>query len=178
MQGVFGYAASGECGENGVGRSFPIWQIRKVSLPLGGGNVEGKCEMRANGVEGFQPVYEVKGTPETPAIRLDAARGRLEIEGSSMPENPQAFYAPVLEWLQGYVKHPASRTSLIFSMKYYNTSTSKILLQVLSLMESLFRSGAEVEVCWKYDLEDEDMEECGYEYAESTVVPFRMQPER
>lgn len=45
-------------------------------------------------------------------------------------------------------------------------------------MESLFRSGAEVEVCWKYDLEDEDMEECGYEYAESTVVPFRMQPER
>ena len=116
--------------------------------------------MRADGVEGFQPVYEVKGTPETPAIRLNAAQGRLEIEGSSMPENPQAFYAPVLEWLQGYVKHPASRTSLIFSM------------------ESLFRSGAEVEVCWKYDLEDEDMEECGYEYAESTVVPFRMQPER
>ena len=134
--------------------------------------------MRADGVEGFQPVYEVKGTPETPAIRLNAARGRLEIEGSSMPENSQAFYAPVLAWLQGYIAHPASRTSLIFSMKYYNTSTSKILLQVLSLMETLFRSGAEVEVCWKYDLEDEDMEECGYEYAESTVVPFRMQPER
>lgn len=95
-----------------------------------------------------------------------------------MPENPQAFYAPVLDWLQGYIAHPASRTSLIFSMKYYNTSTSKILLQVLSLMETLFRSGAEVEVCWKYDLEDEDMEECGYEYAESTVMPFRMQPER
>ena len=97
--GVFGYAASGERGENGVGRSSPIWQIGKLSLPLGGGNVEERSEMRADGVEGFQPVYEVKGTPETPAIRLNAAQGRLEIEGSSMPENPQAFYAPVLEWL-------------------------------------------------------------------------------
>lgn len=120
--------------------------------------------------------YELVGTNEDPAIAFDAQTGILEIAGNSMPENPLAVYAPAMEWLRSYVSSPAQRTSVRFRLKYYNTSTSKIIINILDLLGEVRRSGHEIEVSWYFTPGDEDLEEAGYEFSENCIIPFRVVP--
>lgn len=119
-----------------------------------------------------QNVFIREATKETPFMRLDPESGLLEFEGASLPENPIGVYSPVLDWLRSYITHPAGKTTLRFNFTYYNTSTSKVILGILELLEELHRGGEKVQVEWTFPEEDEDMEEAGHEYAATTMLPF------
>lgn len=117
-------------------------------------------------------IFTREATKETPFMRFDPKTGFLEFAGASLPENPLGVYNPVLDWLRSYIEHPADSTVLQFRFTYYNTSTSKVILGILELLEELHRGGNQVEVQWLFPEEDEDMEEAGHEYAATTLLPF------
>lgn len=125
----------------------------------------------------FQEMLVQQGSVNTPKVSFCARSGLLAMEGVSMPENLEAVYAPLHQWLASYVKRPAPRTVFSFRMVYYNTSTSRSILMLLEKLEHLYSTGREVEVHWYYPEDDYDMEEAGYEFSQNTVVPFRIQPE-
>ncbi len=115
-----------------------------------------------------------EGTSDRPGIILDKDNGKFEFSGKSLPENPSDFFAPVFKWIKEYSKSPNKSTRIKFKMIYFNTASSKIILDILEKFERIQEDGYEVIVEWYYSEEDEDMEEAGEEYSEIIELPFEL----
>jgi hypothetical protein len=111
-------------------------------------------------------------TDDSPLIVLDQENGRFEISGKSLPEDVLEFYQPVLDWLNTYRKQPNPQTSFIFKLIYFNTASSKLILDILMILEEMAGEGHDVLVRWMALTSDEDMQEAGKEYEEMVDVPF------
>lgn len=117
-------------------------------------------------------VIKIKGSDDTPSVILDAASNTFEIAGRSLPEDVASFYRPIIEWLDKYIQSPNPKTNFNFKLVYFNTASSKLLLDILMKLEELSKIGKEVLVKWHYSEDDEDMKEAGEEYADIVDVPF------
>ena len=110
----------------------------------------------------------LEGTEDTPKIILDKHNGIMEISGRSLPEDSTDFYKPVLDWIEEYAQNPNPTTTFVFKLEYFNTASSKLILDVLYALEDI--KGIKVE--WYFHDEDEDMEEAGQEFSELVEIPF------
>jgi len=118
--------------------------------------------------------FKIEGTDETPKINFDPSANTFRMEGRSLPEDVKDFFGPVFSWLDGYFAAPNDQSVFEFELEYFNTASSKMILDVLMKIESAKSDGKNVKVIWYYDEDDEDMEEAGEEYAELIEVPFEM----
>ena len=118
--------------------------------------------------------YKVEGTYDCPEITLDKDNNLFEISGRSLPEDVVSFYEPVVEWLNEYMQDPNPETFFDFKFIYFNTASSKVILDILTLLEEMIENGHTVGVRWYYLEDDEDMQEAGEEYAEMVDVPFEI----
>lgn len=116
----------------------------------------------------------IEGTPKTPTINFDFNGGVLEIKGRSIPENSIEFYKPLVEWLEKYAGQPQSKTNINIQLEYFNTSSSKCILDVFKKLESIHKNGSEILINWHYEQDDEDMLEAGEDYQAIINVPFKM----
>jgi hypothetical protein len=118
---------------------------------------------------------EINDSIKTPSISFRENTGTLEIKGKSIPENSLEFYRPVFEWLDAYSHSPSSETELIVKLEYFNTSSSKCLLDIFRRLESINSSGkSNVKVKWFYETDDEDMMEAGEDYRALVKIPFEL----
>ncbi len=117
---------------------------------------------------------KIQGTDDTPGIIFDAENKIFQISGRSMPEDVTAFYDPLLTWLDEYAEIVDSKIIFEFKLEYFNTASSKLLLDVLMKLEEMFEAGKEVSVKWYFPDDDEDMEEAGEEYADIVDVPIEL----
>lgn len=118
----------------------------------------------------------IEKTDDTPNVILDAASNKFEFSGKSLPEDVTVFYQPVLNWIEGYSESPNEATDFVFKLDYFNTASSKIILDILLLLEEMSEDGKKVKVSWHYRADDEDMEEAGEEYADMIDVEFEQFP--
>ena len=117
----------------------------------------------------------LEGTAKTPRINFSTKDGMLEISGKSIPENSIEFYQPVYNWLDEYGQLPNKTTILKIQLEYFNTSSSKCLLDIFRKLESLQKSlKSDVTIMWMYEEEDEDMLEAGDDYQTIVGVPFKL----
>lgn len=121
----------------------------------------------------MEPII-IDGTPKTPAVKFDAAQGIFEIKGRSIPENSVEFYKPLVDWLDLYKETPLPKTVVKVRLEYFNTSSSKCILDVFKKLETIHKAKNEVEVNWYYEEDDEDMLEAGEDYESIIRVPFKM----
>ncbi|MDC0584142.1 DUF1987 domain-containing protein [Bacteroidales bacterium] len=117
-------------------------------------------------------IIKIKGTEDTPNVILDAENGIFEISGRSLPEDVAQFFDPILAWLDDYSEIVNEKTSFSFKLTYFNTASSKLLLDVLLKLEDMKEDGADIEVKWYFPEEDEDMQEAGEEFNEIVDLPF------
>lgn len=113
-------------------------------------------------------ILNLEGTEDTPKILLDKNNGIFEISGRSLPEDSTEFYNPILEWLDNYSKSPNANTDFDFKLEYFNTASSKLILDVLSKLEEI----PGIKVNWYFHEDDEDMEEAGEEFSELVDIEF------
>ncbi|MDF1548018.1 MAG: DUF1987 domain-containing protein [Bacteroidales bacterium] len=118
----------------------------------------------------------IPGTPKTPTVEMNVDSGIIEIKGRSIPENSIDFYRPVVEWLDNYSNSPASETKVNIQLEYFNTSSSKCILDVFKKLEQVFKRNGEkgVVINWFYEEDDEDMLEAGEDYQSILKIPFKM----
>jgi len=116
----------------------------------------------------------IEGTPKTPTINFDAKKGIVEIKGRSIPENSIEFYKPLVDWLESYQASPKELTQVNIQLEYFNTSSSKCILDVFKKLETIYKSGNEVIINWYYEEDDEDMLEAGEDYQSIIKIPFKM----
>ena len=106
----------------------------------------------------------LQGTGRTPYVSFDAQAGKLELSGRSIPENSITFYKPLFDWVDNYVQSPKDNTTVIFNLEYFNTSSSKCILDLLRKLETLKDTNNATEIKWYFDEGDEDMEESGNDF--------------
>ena len=109
----------------------------------------------------------IQGTKYTPEVVFDAGRSILEITGYSYPENAAAFYGPVMEWLHAYLEQGGQEPiGVSMELIYFNSSSSKILLDLFDLLDDYAEKRLPISVRWIYDAENESAYECGQEFEE------------
>jgi len=117
-------------------------------------------------------IINLEGTEDTPKIILDKTNKIFEISGRSLPEDSAEFYQPVLDWIHEYAKDPLPETIFAFKLEYFNTASSKLILDVLTALEEIKNA----KVHRYFNEEDEDMEEAGEEFSELVDVEFELKP--
>lgn len=113
-------------------------------------------------------------TSKTPEITFDPRNEVFEIVGRSIPENSFEFYRPVMEWLDAYQKEAVHFFNLIVKLEYFNTSSSKCLIDIFRKLEKMHANGHQVLIKWYFEEQDEDMKESGEDFRDILKVPLEM----
>jgi hypothetical protein len=116
----------------------------------------------------------IEGTPKTPEIRFDFSSGEILIKGRSIPENSIEFYKPLVDSLENYAESPKENTIVNIQLEYFNTSSSKCILDVFKKLEKINTNSNKVVINWYYEEDDEDMLEAGEDYEAIINIPFKM----
>lgn len=116
----------------------------------------------------------IDGTAKTPTVNFDKGSGVLVLQGRSIPENSIDFFKPLNEWVDTYSVAPQPITTVDVRLEYFNTSSSKCILDFFKKLEALNGKGTDVKVNWYFEEDDEDMEEAGEDYQAIISLPFQM----
>jgi hypothetical protein len=116
----------------------------------------------------------IEGTAKTPTVIFNPEEGLLELKGRSIPENSIEFYKPLVDSLDQYANGPKAVTKVNMQLEYFNTSSSKCILDIFKKLEAIHKGGQEVVINWYYEEDDEDMLEAGEDYQAIIKVPFKM----
>jgi hypothetical protein len=118
--------------------------------------------------------YSVSARDISPEIQLDPATGYMHLSGTSIPENSEEVYRPVLNWIKTYAQQPALKSSLEVRLDYFNTSSSKFLMEIFRLLKQIKESGHEVGIRWFYYEDDPDMLEAGQDFMDIVGMDMEM----
>jgi SiaC family regulatory phosphoprotein len=116
--------------------------------------------------------FYLEETSKTPKLSFDQRTGKFLMSGRSIPENSIEFYRPLFEWLDDYVKIPSNKTIFDIKLEYFNTSSSKCLVEIFRRLERITPS--DVVINWFYEEDDEDMQESGEDFKEIIDIPIIM----
>jgi hypothetical protein len=126
----------------------------------------------------------IEPTEFTPKIFFDPENSLFEISGFSRPENVIGFYRPILKWLEEYnelvlsqnTSFEKSLLTLNLKMTYFNSASSKFLLDVLLEFMKFMSKGNKIEVNWFYEEGDDEILESGEEISDMLGYNFNFIP--
>ena len=78
------------------------------------------------------------------------------------------------DWIDSYGKEPKGETVVDVKLEYFNTSSSKCILDLFKKLEGISGSKTAVTVNWYFEEDDEDMEEAGQDYQAIIGLPFNI----
>ncbi len=111
---------------------------------------------------------QLENGDDTPAVILDKTNAHFEISGRSLPEDSVTFYQPIKDWIKEYSKQPNPSTDFIFKLDYFNTASSKLVLDLLQLLKEV----KDIHITWYSREDDEEILEAGKEFSEQVDIPF------
>ena len=117
-------------------------------------------------------VFQCKPTETSPLVHLNPDDGELTIEGNAIPEDAEAFFHPILEWLDEYVNNTTVETTLSLKLHYFNVSSSKRILFIFYKLNELIKKNRSVLVKWHYVEGEDEMFEVGQDFAFMVNIPF------
>lgn len=116
---------------------------------------------------------KISKTVDTPTVILDKTNNKFLFQGRCIPEDAVEFFKPILDWFKNYAMEPNIDTPVEFKLEYFNTSSSKLILDIMLRLKNI--KGARV--MWYYSNDDDDMREAGEEYSELLNLPFEIREE-
>lgn len=117
-------------------------------------------------------IFTIEATPSTPRIYFDPAKGQLEIIGRSIPENSVAFYKPLFDALESYIRKPSKSLQVLIQLEYYNSSSSVCILNFLKKLDALKSEIEDIRIEWRYEEEDEDTLAAGNNFQAIISLPI------
>ena len=110
----------------------------------------------------------LESSDDTPAVLLSKGKNIFEISGRSLPEDTVTFFQPIVEWINAYAKEPNPSTEFVFKLDYFNTASSKLILDLLKLLTKV----KDIKVIWYSYTDDEEVSDAGQEFSEQVDIPF------
>ena len=123
----------------------------------------------------MEAIY-IEPTPKTPEVNFNAENGLISMKGRSIPEHTVEFYKPLHKWIDKYGESPCSMTNIEIFIEYYNTSSSKSILDLLKRLEGIHENGNDMLLKWFYEDDDESLMESGEEFKSMVNIPFELVP--
>lgn len=103
-------------------------------------------------IQGFKDDFFV------PTVNFNAKTGICVLGGESYLEETVEFYSPLLQWLRDYTENPANTfIEFNFKLTYYNTSSSKRIVDILLILKEFQNKGGDVKTNWYYEEDDLDI---------------------
>jgi len=116
----------------------------------------------------------IEHTKYTFKVDFNANSGILEMSGSSYPEDAIEFFQPIFNWIKKFISEVNKSIVLNLKFDYMNTSSSKCILDIFEILEKYHNEDNDVQINWYYEVNDEDMQETGEEFAEDIKLPFKL----
>jgi hypothetical protein len=107
----------------------------------------------------------------TPEIILNP-EGSIRIRGRSIHENVTEFFAPVEDWVSGYIEVPAEVTCVDLNLEYFNSASAKVFIHLLQKITYVTLKHKKFVFNWYYEDGDEDILERGEYFASVLDVQF------
>ena len=103
----------------------------------------------------------------SPDVNFDFDSGRFRMSGEIFPEDAAAFFGPILERIEAYVRTVRDvDITFDFQLQYFNSSSAKGLMNLFRLLEQAAENGNRVQINWYYDADDDTIFEAGEDFAE------------
>jgi len=109
---------------------------------------------------------EKEKSTSTPYILIDEEKNYMKFEGRSFHENVVEFYKDVNIWLDTYLEKDFGLFTFDFEMNYFNSSTSKLLHNMLTKMDTHASDKKKVIVNWITTEDNDIIIECGEDFQE------------
>ena len=109
---------------------------------------------------------ELQKTTSTPYILVDEAKSYIRMEGKSFPEKAAEFYGEINTWLDTYLKTDFGNLTLDFAMDYYNSSTFKIIMDMMLKMDEYSVGDNKIIINWIVEEDDDIAMESGEDIKE------------
>ena len=120
--------------------------------------------------------FFIAATKETPEVSFNIAEGTFTIKGRTLSEDSVAFFTPIFKHVEEYFKSPLPKTTFIFSFEYLNSSSLKLVTDLLVFSKKFMTSNNSILIKWHYEEDDEDILMLGEETARLTGLPFEYYP--
>ena len=120
---------------------------------------------------------EIKGESGVfyiPNVKMEVSTGVCEISGESYLEDTDEFYNTIIKWIEQYRTEIKKAITFNFRLTYFNTSSSRGILNVLRTLKDYEDSGASVEINWYYPDDDDSITEEAEDYMVSTGLQINM----
>lgn len=123
----------------------------------------------------------IPATDFTPSVIFQIESGHMEISGVSRPEDVAGFYEGPLEWLSNLeesiqnkpeYKYELPELRFSFKMTYFNSGSSKYMIQILRTLRNLIRVGVNIKIDWYFEEGDDKMQDDGEDLAEAVELNF------
>jgi len=106
---------------------------------------------------------EREKTDLTPYVLIDEERGYMVIEGESYHENVFNFFSEITEWLKRFLSTDFPEFTFDCELRYFNSSTVRILLNMLLEMDK--SAGSErIVINWITTTNNWIIIECGEDF--------------
>mgnify|MGYP006178831643 FL=1 len=114
----------------------------------------------------------IESTDVSPEVVFDLGSNNFSIRGKSVVTEVDAFYSPLINWLENANGKFENRIDFVFDLEYFNIFSSKRILFILYKLSDLKKSGANINVIWHFSMDDDDMKEVGEDFACMVNLPF------
>lgn len=121
----------------------------------------------------------IAATPSSPEVDFRFSENTLNLRGESYPENASAFYGGVIDALRTYLYHLGGdgRVTANIALSYFNSSSTKMLFNLIDALNQSALAGVHVELNWYHDVDDETIFEFGTElHADFPALTFHDHP--
>ncbi len=118
-------------------------------------------------------IFKMTAKEYTPYVLLDAKKGLIELSGRSFPEDANRFYKPIINWVEEYISSPNSLTQINLKFTYFNTASSKKILEMIKKVSVIKKTGFSLLVNWYYEEGEEDILSAGNDFSSVVDVPFK-----
>jgi hypothetical protein len=109
-----------------------------------------------------------------PGIIYYPGSNRLEMFGRSIPENPELIFRRLDNWITQHFNKNGS-LDINFQLEYINSGSSKYLYEILKRLTAFRKSGKDIKIKWRYEEDDEAMQELGEHYRDTAGIPLEME---
>jgi len=125
---------------------------------------------------------KIAPTDFTPGVDFNLDSLNFRLWGISRPEDVRNFYDQIVGWLTELEKYlsktvhkdaDAGKIHMEFRLAYFNSSSSKLIIEILNHLKRFKTFGFELEVAWYYDAGDEQMYDDAEELAEACELDFK-----
>ena len=110
---------------------------------------------------------------DSPKVYFFAEKGECILEGRSYMRNPIEFYEHLYDWLENYFNYE-TKLKFIFKLTYFNTSSLKMILDLLNILKEYKNNGEDITIEWHYDSLDENLDEDIHELIEIVEIDIKL----